>query len=170
MPTYLRPLANLSYWRWGFEAIIITIYGQNRCSNAADALSGQPLTPQQSNSTRMIDECTIMKKLVRILGEADLDMDSMVGWLDMYFVNKPKVLEELKLLQSDLEQLGAMAKNSTQLTEHEEIFYQNSLVLKQFDLVDDQLVHNICYLITFVALCRLGAYMALRWKASNKRS
>lgn len=111
-----------------------------------------------------------MKKLVRVIDEADLDKESMFGWMSAYFANKPKLVSELKLIQQDMQQMTDMTRNATQLTTDDGNFYQNSLILKQFDLVDEQLIYNICYLIVFAIMCRLGAYFALKWRASSKHS
>lgn len=153
----------MSYWRWGFEAIIITIYGQNRCGPLGGLSSDGP-----SNGTLLHDECSLYKRMATVMDKAELDMESVSGWMDIYLADKPHLLQEIRQIQTDLTDLKLMSSNVTALTEDAEltqVFYQNSYVLKQFGLVDETLVMNIIYLVTFVALCRLGAYIALRWKA-----
>lgn len=171
MPPALRPVTYMSYWRWGFEAIIIAIYGKNRCKMLETALEAVG----DGNPMNELNECTLFGKVAKLFSENEVKFESVMTYLQIYFGDNQKAMSTIHELERDYKDLQSLASsNSTSSqvlsvalnsTAARELFYQGSYVMKQFQLTDDNLIEDISVLVVFVILFRLIAYVALYVKA-----
>jgi len=170
MPSYLRPLTLISYWRYAFEAIIITIYGQNRCADVLVA-SGEFEDMHKDSSL-----CAIFSRLVHILEEANVSLEWAMSLIQFGLVGKPEAQANLDRVQKDFKDLKSMLSNNNtrqfNLTESvmtEVTFYQDSYVMNQFGLRDEMIHLDIWALLAFVLFFRVAAYFALYVQAKRRK-
>ncbi|KAI1298170.1 ATP-binding cassette sub-family G member 1 [Halotydeus destructor] len=167
MPAYLKPLSSLSYWRWGFEAIIVAIYGLDRC----DKLQDSPATKMAAAASRQpVNECTVFGRIMATLKETGVDFNSLKGYVDMYIYANPELKDKMATVETDLQDIQKLFDaNSNKINETVSgaSLFQHSLVLNQFQLTDYDLIANLSFLLIFVFLCRLLAYIVLYYKASH---
>lgn len=91
MPSYLKPVTYLTYWRYAFEAIIVAIYGQNRCS-AEGLLS-------DIEDTNNLSECSLITRLLNVMKKAEIGVDSIKSWAGGKLRNASKGLRRLRVAQ-----------------------------------------------------------------------
>jgi hypothetical protein len=152
--------------RYAFQAIIITIYGYNRCDV-------RPLNPVE-----MVSECSLFTKLHTLLRDSDISMDSLFSLLEyrMEHVGDDSKMATLKELTTQFVALdsGLQAVKGTEIgnaTHGPNPLnpFTGSFVMKQFDLSDGMLCYCLLVLVLFVLILWTVAYFVLLFKVTRRK-
>ena len=148
----VKPLWHLSYIRYSFSAIIISIYGFGRCTDSVVKNGKSTIQTVLSNFTRT--DKTLLSQVREMVNEDDFNClyDSYYtdsGYnLDNYFRNCNLTLANLFS--------RSMNQNTVDLNkqlEHEAKLYDNSFVLSYYEVTNDLFNWNIlCLIVTLVLL------------------
>lgn len=154
MPALIRPLTNISYLKFAFEALVIAIYGYDRCKSSQDA---------SQNMTKSIrTPCSIIFKTYKhIRYDLNLSYQDIRSPLKLYLNGKGK---DLYTLDGYIDELNSFDLNST-LADSDP---NESIVMKELGLENQDLGFNILTLLFFIILLRILTYVVLNNKSGRK--
>lgn len=134
LPSFIRPLTYLSYYRLCFESALIILYGYGRCQR-----------PKPFD----------MKEVRRLLGDDVEEVMDCVGQHVSFFDNTGS---KGGGLFGRLDSIMAHAQNSNP-----------SLIMKNFNLSDEDLHFEIAMLALYAVVARVIAYVVLYRKANAQK-
>ena len=148
----VKPLWHISYIRYSFSAIIISIYGFGRCSNED--------TIQAALSNLARPDKTLLQQVRELIDQDDFNClyDSYYtdsGYnLDNYFKNCNLTLANLFSRSMNAGDLNKQLEQETKL-------YDNSFVLSYYEITNDLFGWNIFCLIVTLILLRAVNYLII---------
>jgi hypothetical protein len=110
--------------------------------------------------------------------EQGWSLSSAIEYMSIFAQPDPKVLEQMRNLEKEFNSIEEAARNGTapdflvaayNETAASELFYQNSYVMQQFHLKDEDLSFNIYALLGFVVAFRVLSYVALHFTTNRVR-
>lgn len=154
MPALMKHLANLSYLKAAFEALVVATYGYDRCTSSR--LEGENLIKLSSTP------CSLIMEVYRhIRYDLNITYREIRSPLKLYLTSRKK---NLSTLDSYVEKLENFDVNSTLNNYNAD----ESLVMQEFGLKNSDLVTNIGILLIFIFFLRTLTYFILQRKSGRK--
>lgn len=183
IPMVLKPFAYISYVRYAFEALLIVLYGFDRCSppstsNITAADSGIPSASENVPSHLLntgyvsgndIDYANrrLRQNLSRI-STYRFNPNPQDFWREATTTQRP-VLSDQYAPQfdssHDVNREGGSLFNGSA----ESLFTEGSYVLKRFDVTEDSFFINLAVLISFLLTLRILCYIILLNKTNQRK-
>ncbi|KAI1304089.1 ATP-binding cassette sub-family G member 1 [Halotydeus destructor] len=167
---YLKPLTYVSYVRYAFESLVITIYGYDRCgakigANFADkiATSSNPIqligTLVQNFNLTSKDAGTFSA----LLGVDGSCVESVInGTIDYFGLSSGPVGDEADDYDDGGDNATTVASVAPSLEEAN--YEESSYVLNYFSLKEESLVPNIMALLFYIVILKFLTYYILQRK------
>ncbi|KAI1287118.1 ATP-binding cassette sub-family G member 1 [Halotydeus destructor] len=165
-PIYLRPLAYLSYVRYAFEALLVILYGLDRCPGSGQSVTSLFRIKRQLINTGLVHPNTIedVKRLNRRVTKHNAILKispTLKGQIDLEKNGKIFTLpESLIPNQNNFTNVYQTELSSNQT---------GSYVLQHYDIDDYTLVHNLIILIAFLITMRILCYFLLLWRTNRTK-
>jgi hypothetical protein len=150
MPVYLRPLSWFSFLRFAFEAMIVSIYGFQRCNYAYEQF------------LRSVNASALTKPLWVQYLPIMLDfIDTQKELEDGVVLNEEKNVSAIDRFYSIF--AGGIVE------EGKEFSYDESLMLSYFGINDFHFIRAIVILVSFMAVLKVLTYFVLLAKLHSKK-
>ncbi|XP_053211987.1 ATP-binding cassette subfamily G member 4-like [Panonychus citri] len=157
IPALLRPITYTSYLKYAFEALIITIYGYDRCT----------LSPSVDISVKESNGCTVVGQFYSYLrDDLNISFDALKDYIPLMAPDNRDVNVTIKLEQFT-KALEKVDFNATQQI-METLNSTRSLVMTEYELEEANFVTNILALFGFIVIVRLITYIVLLQKSEKK--
>ncbi|RWS07730.1 ABC transporter-like protein 12 [Dinothrombium tinctorium] len=154
VPNYLKPLAATSFLRYALEAIVICVYGFQRCIQVKETLVNSSLT---------IDS---IFKFINFLNKLNITYSSARPYIQMVAENDNKTLAEFYSFDKEFENVE-VSKLST-LIEFNVEDTKESFILSEFNIGNDQLLYEFIMLAIILIILRILVYFVLAFKAKTR--
>ena len=152
MPNYFLPLSFISYVRFGFESLIAVTYGFGRCVYYPYKMSSSSNQTHQS----LLNLASIFFSQYSDDYEDDSNFNSSIN-SNAALSMIEKFFREMQANNPFMSDIITTQNNQT------------SYVLTQYQVTDDALYINIFRLFICFIILRFAAYLALVWKANQKK-
>ncbi|XP_015789963.1 ATP-binding cassette sub-family G member 1-like [Tetranychus urticae] len=158
IPAILRPITYSSYLKYAFEALIITVYGYDRCT------LNPTLTDDSSLSKS--NGCTLVGQFYSYLrDDLNISFDALKEYIPLMIPeNRENATAKLDQFVKSLEKVDF---NVTQQIV-DTLNSTRSLVLTEYNLEEDIYVTNIIVLFGFIVVLRVATYFVLLYKSEKK--
>ena len=156
----LLPITYINYLRYSFEAMIIVIYGMGRCDDS------RATSPNDSEPGNV---CGIFYQLYNYFSDLKLDPEETEEYKIMaeeWLEHKNKSIDELERLMNRFHSLNLT--NSEFLKAGKE-YEDQSLIMREFRLQDDQLEFNIFMLFVIMITLRVITFLVYLVRANVKK-
>ena len=160
IPTLLRPITYVSYLKYAFEALIITVYGYDRCK-ISPSLVDEEISTKESNG------CTVVGQFYSYLrNDLNISLDALADYIPMLVPDNRDVNMTIKLEQftKALEKVDFNATTKIMET----LDATRSLVMIEYELEEANFIINIIALFGFIVIIRLITYIVLLHKSEKK--
>jgi len=176
IPLVLKPIAYVSYVRYAFEGLLITLYGMDRChtSNSSRVqASGSDSVPSHLLNTGYVSGNEIdyanqrlrqnISSFQRFNPNSNFFFDSSSTSTQFSPINE----EDFSTVAPHLQELSGHSINGT--SKPFDIFSGGSYVLKRFDVEEDALYTNLIILGSFLVSLRILCYIILLNKTNQRK-
>lgn len=173
------PIVILSFVRYSFFALLITIYGMDRCS-LPDEPSKEENTLQSSTNHNSVLSCVLgcskeskYLSLLNMLKEYNVSAKDS-DWISSFLGVEPtclhNVMDSLEKVFLEYSEDADPSINETinAISNSTQSSSSASYILTHYDITDDILWHNILILVAFLIVLRFVAYLWLLYKTNKK--
>lgn len=158
VPYIFTLLSKFSYYKYMFDALIITIYGWGRCQATYEQLQSANVSHNP-----FYDLHLSMQKVNVTFGQVTPMVEYYLGSRHVKDELIDEVVNNLKRVESAANELFTRHDNSTQV--------DGSLnyIMSHFNLQDSDYLHSIIITFIFVLVFRLGAFALLYMRSCRRR-
>ncbi|RWS21196.1 ABC transporter-like protein 12, partial [Leptotrombidium deliense] len=154
IPIVMKPIAYISYVKYAFEAILVVLYGMNRCPTF-DELKIAAI------NARLPTNANIVRKNIQDNRQMRIN--------EQYAQSFPKVWSGYYNPLTYQLNHSMVHETTTNATTRSINSTSTSLILRHFEVIDDTLIENICILVFILILLRFVTYFILLSKSNKKK-
>lgn len=195
LPLLLKPLAYTSYVRYSFEALLIVLYGMNRCSPAkSPSAQATGISSTRSHgafdsgvpshllntgyiSGNEVDATMQLRRNLSKIGIYRYNPNPQSNFWDTSTVNPLSHLLNSPGQGNNYQLPGFSNLLNSQLSfglnssssSGESLFPEGSYVLRRFEVSEDTFFVNLIILITFLLVLRVVCYVILLFKTNERK-
>ena len=162
MPKYLHPFSWASFLRFGFEGMMITMYGRGRCEHESQLYLN---THPSINITTVKPPkwATYLPAFLESIEKSSKDSTNHPVEEKEYEYDYEEEVDQVAQSRKTYEQLMAMFGGNF-LKEKGKMNFDKSAMLEYFELNDAKLYRAFVVILFFILFFRIISFLVLRWK------